>query len=373
MIDTLVLEYLFPLRFIYDDCYYAIDAISRRQDDKHMRLHRRQSREFKIPAYTTTAFKRFGWLEIMFYKYQRGCAVRIIFKPIYLLYKFSQLRLSKYNDFDEVEKRFNATVDAINREAGHEILPYLNEWRVTRLDYAVDLNTPFVNTYIDLFKIGFIPRGFFAPKNYATSYYLISDNSTINFYNKIEQVKAKHNYTNEYIENEIGFMPDGILRLEIQCKSGCLAYLRRKYKIGNLTLKPLWNPVIAADVIKQKISSIIGQEDFFTFEHCMRVLQSKFKRNGFRSCADIVCAMKISVDVCTMEIIKKAYEEYKQRATFNVLLSRIHTLDINAIPLDCAIGTDNLEYLKNPYNIIDELIAKENASQELSLVEKHFA
>jgi len=362
MIDTLNLEYIFPNKIVYDNCYGAIDAISERQDKKHMRLHRRYSKELKKYVYTTTAFKRFGWLEIMFYKYEKGCAVRIIFKPIYLLYPFSQLLLSTYRDYEEIEKRFNATVDALNFEVGFKILPYLQEWRVTRIDYTVDLETPSVNLYLNLFKRGFIPKGFHIPGNYPTSCYLVSDSVTINFYDKLTQVKEKHAYTNEDIKKDIGFLPEGILRLEVQCKSGFLFYLRRKHNVPDSTLQSLWNPNIAADAIKQKISAIIGQENFYDFESCIRAILSKSNQRGFKSYSQIFWLMKSENTLSLQDMKCLIFKKIDKEKYFNVIIARIRKLGINPIPVDC-VNNDNLYSLINPYNLIDELILKENASQ----------
>lgn len=363
MVDTLVLEHIFQNVIVYNNCYSAIDAISERQDDKHMRLHRRYSKELKIKTYTTTAFKRFGWLEIMFYKYEKGCAVRIIFKPICLLYSFSQLRLSTYRDYEEIEKRFNTIIDAVNFEAGFKILPYLQEWRVTRIDYTVDLETPLVNLYVNLFKRGFIPKGFRIPGNYPTSCYLVSDSVTINFYDKLTQVKEKHDYTNEDIKKDIGALTDGILRLEVQCKPGFLFYLRRKHNVTDSTLKSLWNPYIAADAIKQKISAIVGQENFYDFESCIRVILSKSNQRGFKTYSQIFSWMKTENTLSLQDMKCFIFKKINKEKYFNVIISRIRALGINPIPVDC-VNNGNLNYLENPYNLIDELIAKENASQE---------
>ena len=377
MIDTLVLEYTFQNYTFYESCYYNINVIARKLDKKHGSLHKRKSKEFKQKAYTTFAFSELGWRETMFYQSKHGSSIRIIVKPLRMMQQKCDLYLSKSSDYTKFEEEFNIVVAMLNKIAEYKMLPHLNEWRVTRIDYAVDFHTPFVNLYIDLFKCGYIPKGFHKlSESYPTSLYLISKGATINFYDKIAQIKQSKGYSDKDIINELGYKPEGILRLEVQCKPRIIAAIRQKYSITDHSLKSLWNPDIAAYVIKSKISSIIGKNNFFSSDIYFEYIKEKFPRHGFSKpyfgvgVTLLAQASKFKTLQAINELLKSSGKQVQ--AKYCTAISRIQKTNLNIIPLDCAKGSDELLQLVNPYKLIEPLIAKENGSHESALIENHF-
>ena len=81
MIDTLSIEYIFYDKNLYDKCYKIIDEISAQN---YMRIHK-SKKMFSRKSYITTSFQSYGLLEIKFFKYEFGSAIRILLKPSRLL------------------------------------------------------------------------------------------------------------------------------------------------------------------------------------------------------------------------------------------------------------------------------------------------
>ena len=100
------------------------------------------------------------------------------------------------------------------------LLPFFANWNVRRIDYAVDLWTPYANEYIKIFNRGMILKNFKQHEKYETSLYLTYSECNINFYNKLSDLKSKYDFQEvqkEYMQ--LGQIPTGIMRWEIQCKN----------------------------------------------------------------------------------------------------------------------------------------------------------
>ena len=357
MIDTCTIEHVFYEKKIYNDCYRIIDRIS--SEKYKMRLHTK-NRKAKRVSYITMAFKYFGFLEIKFFKYEFGYAIRILLKPSCLLYPGSELHLSSNGDFSEIRKRFNAIITSINNEAGQEMLPFLENWKVMRIDYAFDIYTAYTGIYLRLFHLGLTPKGFKAPQRYTTSFYMKSKRTTYNFYDKIDQVKKKHAYKNSDIEKELGFLPQGILRIEIQCKCKAISYMKKKYSLKNSSIYSLWNPLIAIDTLKSRIKAVIGKENFCLCKDSQWTLSRYYKKRTFDACMKVLHFMENNNFRGSLQTLREFYHDKGKRSYFNTLIYKIRNAGVNPIPLDCSLGDKSLDFLENPYYLVtlDEKMAQ---------------
>lgn len=231
-------------------------------------------------------------------------------------------------------------------------MPYLADWNVIRIDYAIDLYTPYVYLYVRLFHAGFTSRGFQGPRPYQTSFYMPSNRMTYNFYDKIDQVKSKHGYTDEDIQNELGQMPSGILRMEIQCKSKALSYLKKKYGVNDSSVRSFWNPVIAADLLKKRIAYIIGKEDFFQYSDCTFYLSEHYSSRTYHICKKILDFM-MNESSASLQAVKDVLHKHQKRKFFNSIIYKIRKVGINPIPIDMFPGLIYPHSLENPYRLID--------------------
>lgn len=134
-----------------------------------------------------------------------------------------QDRISVYSDadFKEIVNKFNTIMEYLGG------LPSFENWNTNRIDYCINIKTPYVKEYIDLMQKGDVPhsqRLSYNPsnRNYAHrkgSVYLVSKardkrkgntgSTTINFYDKEDQIKK------EQADNSVIEQAKNILRLEV--------------------------------------------------------------------------------------------------------------------------------------------------------------
>ena len=179
MIDTIRIKYVFNDIIDYNKCYSAVDSLARKES-KTDALHRTKKKHI----YITTAFSDYGLFEIRFFKQDKFKAnvIQLNIKPSRIISPKSYLLLSNYDkDYDFVRDFLNKFFDTINDLAKKVILPHVEDWIVSRIDYAFDIETPYVREYINFFKRGSIPTKFRNFKDYDTSIYLTSKQCRINF------------------------------------------------------------------------------------------------------------------------------------------------------------------------------------------------
>ena len=131
---------------------------------------------------------------------------------------------------ESASENFNALMDSIATE---EEYPTFYDWKLSRVDYCYDIETPHTKTYIKLLKKAYKPHYLQLPKvdrwgrrsHYDTSLYLIGSGQNINFYDKNRQLKD----TNR-IEDDDN-IPENILRLEVQCKYSKARYMKNIFGI----------------------------------------------------------------------------------------------------------------------------------------------
>lgn len=346
MIDTIRMKYKFPDDVSYNKCYEIIDNLARKKSKKHC-LHK-----VKKKTYSTTAFASEGLLEINFFKRKKieGNIIQLNLKPANLINESSYLKLSNYNeDYKLIEKKFNCIMNYINNCAEKILLPKLNDWKVNRIDYAVDIETPYVQEYINLFKRGFIPKGFRHYKDYETSIYLTSKKCRINFYDKFSELKNKFGLTNNDIKSELGYLPEGVLRLEIQCENKKIQRIKEKYELSESKLAYLWSETIAFDIISHYIKAIIGKEDCFTLNYTLEKIGAEYKKRTYGLCAKLVTILAKYKD----SSLANMKNNYHIKKDFNQQIFKIRRAGVNPITLE-SIRDDikELKHLTNPYKLI---------------------
>ena len=345
MIDTVCIKYKFPDINNYNECYSVIDNLTR---ETSCRLHK-----IKKKTYITTALASMGLSEIRFFKQKnfKGNIIQLTIKPARFIVRDSYLRLSdRDEDYKVIENIFNHIIDYINNHAEETLLPRLVDWKVYRIDYAFDIEIPDVQKYINLFKRGFVPKGFRHYKNYETSIYMTSKNCRINFYDKLTQLKSKYGLTDNDIEAELKHLPTGILRLEIQCDNKKIQQIKEKYNLPENSIEYLWNETIAFDIISHYIKAIIGEEDCYTLQETLRKLQAKHGTGrAFGLCSRLITTLATYSDTNLNEIKKNC----QNKNEFKRLIFKIRRAKVNPITLEAICDdTDDLKVLINPCRLI---------------------
>ena len=364
MVDTIDVFYNFPSWEDYDLCLNVIDQMSRDEDGQELhkpkkrkkpkeKKKREEPENKKRRKYVTTAFAHIGILEIKFFRTEYHNSIYLKLKPILLLYPGSYFRLATMKDYPEICRMMNEFLKNIEELGEKPLFPPIELWHISRIDYAFDIETPFVAEYISAFKMGKLPPGFDKPEAYDTSAYLKSDHANINFYDKIAQVKKIFKLSDEDIATDLHHTPEGIIRLEVQCHNAYLQYLKKHETILDTALQDLFDADIAREEVLGRVKSLIWKNDFYPYEVCIDAIAKKHKGKVMRACGDILRQL-IRKPELSLADIKSAYED--SGIDFNKIIHIIRKCGINAIPLEaiCRDRTKSLptKRLINPYNLI---------------------
>lgn len=323
--------------------------------------------------YKTNCFNDIGISSINFCRYfgsKTGSYIELIVNCPKLIYNGDETRLANLSDYNILEEKFNRIIQHLNNDVfSTQLLSKLNEWQIRRIDYAIDIDTPFVNDYISIFKKGYIPKSFSIKKYYDTSFHIESNACNYNFYNKTEELTAKYNIR----------INKNILRLEVQCKADKIRKIIKNYKLPNNNICSLWNESISKSVIAEAINRIVGVNDFFS----LNILQDKiydsnlpkaYKHNAWHLTkflnADIFSLSELyqiieSSDEHREDVTRKILHLYKKRLTekrynktklainkLNYSYAKSYLNKINLSPI--AIQKDcHADYLPNPIKLFE--------------------
>ncbi len=191
------------------------------------------------------------------------------------------------------------------------------------------------------------------PQQYDGSFYLKSKNGTINFYDKLLQIRQKHGLSDTEFKNELHNSCNGILRLEFQCKNKYLQYLKARHHLEDTTLPYLWDAKIAKQEIFSRVEAIIGTRDFFTYSVCEKKLEQHYKRYTLSCCCQIIRLLRDNHHL-SLHILKESSPP-STKGHFFAILRKIEEAGINPIPLEIT-GTSLITELTNPCHLIHDAI-----------------
>lgn len=180
---------------------------------------------------------------------------RVNFKR--LVEQQNRIAVFKADDYEAVRDAFD---DAINDVC--KGLPLFTDWRVNRVDYCINISTPYVREYLHLLRKGDMPPHLHIPYNAQRNYsyrtgsvYLTGNSTTINFYDKADELKAQQR-TDPCITDAIIAQAHNILRLEVQCKKPRTDYLKVKYDMDTKHLPHYLRDDIAITTISRALDSM---------------------------------------------------------------------------------------------------------------------
>ena len=281
------------------------------------------------------------WKKVRINKYQ----IEIRLNPIRLKEKEDHIKILKESDLPDALEKFTSIIQKI-----HPNLPSFDKWKMNRIDYAVNLKTPYVNNYIELFQRADKPRHFTEQRlqNRRTgqkrgSFYLHTKHITINFYDKEKQVKAKMPDDVKTIQQA-----QDVLRIEIQFRKGKTSEMKNEKAFLNKEVSNYLKPEHSHEVIMSYFKRTIGEGDYYTLAEARGLINNNHQLTSYTK-------MKL-IDTLTLvnekKSIWKAREEYKNTTLFNAHLKAIREIGINpvTIPVNWKI-----RFLKN----LQEAIARQ--------------
>ena len=164
-------------------------------------------------------------------------------------------------------------------------------FEVKRIDYCFNVQTPYVDTYLDLLSMAFEHRAnenrvdYTRENNLYGSLYVktTSDyqnntrrNYVLNYYSKLDklydQLKKGERVTSQDID-----LAMNVLRMEVQCGFRFLKSLQKEMRIGN-TFGELFSYAVAyraEQLIYKRVFDSDGMEAFYTYEAAKKLLLAK--------------------------------------------------------------------------------------------------
>ncbi len=290
--------------------------------------------------YVTEALKEDGFTYIQLiskkvdgrYKYN-FMQMSIIMNPVKLVAK-TKLEVIKQKHIEEVKKIFAEEVHRI-----HSSLPRLENWIVNRIDYAININTPYVEEYIKLFQRADKPRNLKelycskskTRKQREGSFYLFNDSVSINFYNK-EHERLSQNFNKDGAKD--------LLRLEIQCKKPKTNTIKSKNEFDSRHLEHYLSKEISYQQLEYYYKKTIGFGDYYKLSEAIRIVrESNYSTKTKEKLINVLRLINIHRSVW------RAREESRYNSScFNRYLKQLRLLGVNPVTIP---GRWKVNSLKN--------------------------
>lgn len=248
--------------------------------------------------------------------------IKITMNPLKLISR-NKLEVIKTDLLEEVKKIFLGRIKKI-----HMTLPRLEYWIIDRIDYTVNINTPYVEEYIKLFQRADKPRNFKewycdrskVRKQPEGSFYLISQSVNINFYNK-EHERLSQNFNRDGAKD--------LLRLEIQCKKPKTNTIKSKNGFDSRHLEHYLSQEISYHQLEYYYNKTIGAGDYYKLSEAIRIVQES--NYTFKTKEKLIEVLRA---VSRHRSIWKAREESKYNSScFNRYLKQIRALGVNPVTI----------------------------------------
>ena len=328
MIHTLTITHQIISPKIFDEIYKRLEIITGEKP-----------RKVKEGCYISEGLKEEGFTHIQLtskkvdirYRY-KFMQITIILNPVKLIAK-NKLEVIKQEHIEEVKKIFAEEVQRI-----HTSLPRLEYWTIKRIDYAININTKYVEEYIKLFQRGDKPRNFkelYCSKSKVRkqrdgSFYLISQSVNINFYNK-EHERLSQNFNKDEAKD--------LLRLEVQCKKPKTNTLKAKYEFDSRHLEYYLNQEISYQQLKYYYTKTIGVGDYYKLSEAIeRVQDSNYTSKTKEKLINVLKAIN------RYKSVWKAREKSQYNSScFNRYLNKIRVLGVNPVTIPSRWGVNMLK------------------------------
>lgn len=332
MVDTLYICYKCKSKKQYDDLFARVKCIARK---RRCNLFKVRNQEGK---YKTFALNSIGFLEIVFHATKtRAYQLEIKFKPKKIIKPYEYASITHYSEIPEVRERFNEIIRRISSD-----LPDFFDWECYRVDYAINISTPYVREYVYLLSRGNIYDYFVKYPAPEEVVYLQSarDGVTVNFYDKYIELRANRDKIGE---KDNYAKAKNILRLEVQCNNRKLHSLKNKFALPAKQVRYFLQPEIAKDVISYYHGMLAGNEDYVSFDQAIELIQNFRGDWGYKFFDDFPYVVKLIADRQGVSSAREAFA--KGKSAFDKRICKIRQeLAINPV----AIPSEwNLPYLVN--------------------------
>lgn len=183
--------------------------------------------------------------------------------PLKRIYK--QIRAAKRNELKGIRVVSPFIFDDISR------------YKLDRIDYCINIRTPYMNWYMELIRRSDIPKSFELvlkdnpitkrKEPYKNALRLENKSVIINFYNKRFQIAEV--FGDDFPE---GQEAEDIIRLEVQCKKRKVNNLKGYYSIEGRSLLDFSSEELSEKVLLSYYEKTVGYEDYYTLQEARFII-----------------------------------------------------------------------------------------------------
>ena len=180
-----------------------------------------------------------------------SCRFIMRINPKRMIEQEDRIQVMNVCDTDEVFAAFEYYMALM----GIPDMPNLADWSAMRIDYCIDISTPYVQEYIRLLCKGSTPYYCKDHEQMDGSLYLVSRadkknrSITVNFYDKEAETKYKMGRDDPHVTMGVVEQARNILRLEIQCHKAKTDRIRKKYGLPDKRFYRYCSKKICDDVL----------------------------------------------------------------------------------------------------------------------------
>lgn len=335
-------------------------------------------RQDKFRTWVNIAFKDYGITYIQARYIQKPqfttmhVTCRLNFKR--LIEQENRVLTYKESDHDAVVYAFNQIMMQVG-------LPSWNFWKVSRIDYCIDVKTDHVEHYIHLMQKGDIPYHQKLPYNPVNkrrehkkgSVYLIArardkrsnktGSVTVNFYDKYLQKLNEQAVTMTVTDAEVE-QARNILRLEIQCFLPKINSLKNSYSLTDTRLEQYLSDYICCNVIEDMLFKIARKGAYLRMSEALQIIDA----SSYQTRTKIKLKALVKAVARQYQSVAKVRDMFisdgtvRDREAFSDLLRKLDKLDVNpvTIPDKKAItGLRLKEGLPNLYDLFFDAVQGE--------------
>ncbi len=217
------------------------------------------------------------------------------------------------------------------------LLPYrqnINCWTVKRIDYTIDIKTPYCTEYISLLQKGNRPKKLqidskdkhkkeIDKRHYSGSVRFTCKSYTINIYDKFKE------RTDKGTPKEIANESKNILRIEIQCKSSKIAYISKKYGLYGQTIQNLTQLISEqSTMFLRALKAIEGGGYYYKLDTAIKRVKESTKKETIKN--ELITLLQ---SINNFRSVVTAGAKYNNKLQFNRLLLHLRELDINPVTI----------------------------------------
>ena len=289
-----------------------------------------RTKRFILDKYKSNGIVLFAFETIKQTYHSYALLCRINFKR--LIETGDRIATFAESDTDAVAASFDAIMAKISPD-----MPPFFEWNVNRIDYCVNVRTPYVAEYLRLLKKSDMPHYFRARNGNhyqrSGSLYLVCDSVTVNFYDKQDQLRHEQK-TNVVITNSMIAQAQDVLRVEVQCHRARTNYIKFKYDMDAKTIGYFLSDAISMQVLLSTLDRIAPHADYQRRGTALLYINvSRFSERKKRQLRQLIA--DISRQHASIWKVRQQYENdgILTKNTFNQYLRTLKSMNINAVTI----------------------------------------